>query len=119
MPSGDATVPAKRYSTSQVSPERGRRISHPGRSSAAGHAKGAWHESHALYELVRGTVDVVVDDRHVELRSGRELEPRRVQTALPLLRRLGTPAHQPADQLVPRRRREEDEPRPRHRLPDL
>src|SRR3954463_7848743 len=88
-------------------------------SSAAGHAEGAWHESHTVYELVGGPVHVVVDDGHVELRLRRQLEPGGVQPALPLLRALGAAPDEAPDELRPRGRRQEHEERPGHGLLDL
>ena len=60
-----------------------------------------------------------VDERHVELRLGRQLDPGGRQPALDRPRRLGAAADEPAHQLVPARRRQEDQQRLGHRLADL
>src|SRR3954452_17552829 len=53
------------------------------------------------YQLLRRSVNFVVDDRHVELRLGGELLARGLQSAFAFLRRLGSQADQTTDQLVP------------------
>src|SRR3954471_11504598 len=115
MPSGDATVPATQCSSSVGLGEARPASALGGAPSAAGHAERAWHESHALYEVVGGLVDVGVDDGHVELLLGRQLEPGVVEAALTLLGGLGPPADQPAHELLPRGRGQEDEQGARHR----
>ena len=72
-----ATVPDTRYLQFGVVARRA-----AGRS-AAGHAQRARHESHASYQLVRGPLDVVVDDRHVELRLGGQLDLARCRAGAP------------------------------------
>ena len=70
---------------------------------------------HQRYQFLRGIVNFGVHDRHVELLLGGQLHPRRGEPALPLIRTLRPAALQPAYQLLPARRRQEDHERLRHR----
>src|SRR5690606_32096 len=79
-----------------------------GRRSADDGRGGA--HTHEGDERVGRAVHVVVDDRDVELLLGGELDARRGEPALTLLRVLGAPADQAAHQLVEAGRGEEDEP---------
>src|SRR5829696_2128958 len=94
MPSGTATVPANWL----LLPGPGDRVRYQG------------------YQLLGRTLGRVVDDGHVELRLGRQLDAGLVEPSPPNLLRLGAPADQPPLQLLERRRRQEHELRVRHEL---
>src|SRR4051794_36204147 len=104
MPSGLAAVPATPTSFSCV------------RDRAPGYQSGGPHEPD---ELLARLLDRGVDDRGVELVLGGELDPRCVQPGLDHLRRLRAPPAQPPFQLVPARRRQEDQQSIGHQLTDL
>ncbi len=90
--------------------------------TACDHGAGAWAHArhlHQGYQLFARIVNFGVDQRDVELVLGGQLLARGPQPALPLLLRLGPPAHEPAHQLLPGRRLEEDEQRVGHALPHL
>src|SRR5690606_679016 len=70
-------------------------------------------------ELVRGALDVVVDDHVVELVGRGELDARGVEPALTLLGPLRAAPYEPAHELVPAGRGEEHEPRLGHRRAHL
>src|SRR5918993_204986 len=75
--------------------------------------------NHQGYQLLGRSVNFVVDDGDVELALRGQLGPRGLEPALPLGLALGAASDEPADELVPGRRLEEDEQRLRHRLADL
>src|SRR3954454_9251000 len=104
MPSGLAAVPATPPSFSCVG------------DRAPGYQSGGPHEPD---ELLPRLLDRGVDDRGVELVLGGQLDPRRVQPGLDHLRRLGAAPPRPPFQLVPARRRQEDQQRVGQQLADL
>src|SRR3954468_11840158 len=71
------------------------------------------------YQPIARFPDRRVQDHLVELVLSRELDPGRVQPPPQYLGVLGPPPGQPAYQLIPRGRCEEDEQRLRHRRPHL
>ena len=77
---------------------------------------GARREADDAHELVGRAGDDVVDDDVVELGFRGHLDPRGREAALTLLGPLGAAADEPALELVPARRREEDEPGVGHGL---
>src|SRR3954447_19064244 len=76
-------------------------------------------DSHQGYQPFARFPDRRIEDDLVELVLGGELDPGRIQASADHPRVLGAPPGQPAYQLVPARRGEEDEQRLRHRRPHL
>src|SRR4051794_38913385 len=75
--------------------------------------------SHQVYDLTGRLLHVRVHDGVVELLLSVQLDARGLEAPLPLLVGLGAPAHEPADELLPRRRQQEDELRVREGAPHL
>ena len=70
---------------------------------------------HQLYQSSPACVNPAVDDGHVELRLGGQLARARSPADARARLDLGAPAHQPTDQLLPGRGRQEHEQGLRHR----
>src|SRR5690606_40748038 len=118
MPSGWATVPDMSKTSQGVTTvgTTTRRV--PARRT--GTARWPWASLPVLApdqgdQLVGGARHVVVDDRVVELRHRRHLDPGGRETPLPLLGGLGAAPDEPPHELLPGGRREEHEARLGHR----
>src|SRR5437868_6736157 len=118
MPSGTATVRDTRRPSEEVD-----RNGPPAATLQAGSLRSCRSagagQAHQGYQPAPDGPDVVVDQHLVELRPRRELDPRGLEPTRDDVGRFGAAPDQPAYELVPARRLEEDEQRVRHGGADL